>query len=939
MSDDPFGTAALRSSTLDAWVSSPTRLAEDAAAESDLVTVGYRDRLLTELAANAADAAAAAGVDGELAVWIDGSELHVANTGAPLTREGVRSLAALRVSAKSAGGGATGHGDAGRGQIGRFGVGFTATATVADRVEVRSRTGSVVFDRDATLDAVRAAGISPDDTGGVPEVPVLRLVWASESVPADGFDTEVVLHLRESPGPLVEAMLAQAPDLVVELDALQRITVTGVEVSVARVPGPELDDAAARSALVTVSVSGDAAGKETLPASRRWLEVARGGTRWLVDADEGQAPGCDVLRAPTPTDIELSLPCRCITDLPLTPDRRHLHPKAEIADAAAGYVDLVRLVDPARRLRLVPELHLARNPDDARLIEAVRRELRDAAWLPAAAGDDLIPPRAVVLVGLTERLAEILGELFGDLVHPDLSLAQHLPTLGRLGAEELGLAATAERLAGVRRDPSWWHGLYDALSPLVSTGREVEELGALPIPRSDGRMAIGPRGLFVSDRISTPMRWIPTVHPEARHELLERLGVQDLSVPEALADPALRVLVEDTDLDDTGDDGLAAEVCAVLRADPDASVPPWLSALALTDAEGELRPADELLLPGSPLLSVLVDDHPFGVVDQGVVDECGAEPLRRIGVGWGFVTVDDDLPVGPDHDLPDEQDWWDSLPEAPERLSAVRDLDLVDEGRWPRALTMLATDEHIASLLTDRRGYTAWWLRRHAEVDGLLLGEYRAPSDEILANIIDPLDHPDADALSGALARLEPDDADDASVLVTRLGEPGREISAGATVSVHAAVVAACRRGAIDPADVEVPDRVRTLAGTVTDRAVVVDRPWFLQALPDDESVLAGPTVRPEDADVLATLLDLPLATEEYTATVRDPGDAVTWAHPEAVRFGAVRGTAVEHGTVRLHDELWVTMRGNHSERDVRVSWWIDDAGVTHLERLRRSPR
>ncbi|GAC55149.1 hypothetical protein GOAMI_45_00300 [Gordonia amicalis NBRC 100051 = JCM 11271] len=856
MSADPFGTAALRSSTLDGWVASPTRLAEDAAAEADLVTVGYRDRLLTELAANAADAAAAAGIAGELSIWVDGDELHVANTGEPLTVEGVRSLAALRVSAKTPTGG----------QIGRFGVGFTATATVADRVEVRSRTGSIVFDRAQTVEAVREAGLSVDT------VPVLRLVWPSKVEPAEGFDTEVVLSLREPSGPLIEAMLAQAPDLVVELAALQRITVGGVEIEAERSAGPEVDDDEASSAIVTVSVSG--AGSSS---TQRWLEVTRGGTRWLVDADGGRTPDHDVLRAPTPTDIELSLPCRCITDLALTPDRRHLHPRAEIRDAAAGYVDLLLLLDPVRRLQLVPELHLARNRDDVRLIEAVREQLRDTAWLPGADGEALLPSRSVVLIGLTDRLAEILAEHFADLVHPDISFAQHLPTMGRLGVEELGLAALAERLGGLQHEPSWWHDLYEALAPLVSTGREVEELGALPIPRSDGRMSVGVRGLFVSDRIATPMRWIPTVHPDARHSLLERLGVQELSVTDALADPALRVLIEDFDPESAGDDGLAAEICAVLRADPDAAVPTWLATLPLLDTDGELRPADELLLPDSPLLSVLVDDHPFGVVDDEVVSECGAGELRRLGVGWGFLTVDDELPVAPDHDLPDEEDWWDTLPDAPERLAAVRDLDLIDDRSWSEALTMMATDEDIAPLLADRDGYTSWWLRRHAEVDGLLLGEYRAPSDEILAGIIDPLDHPHADALVGALARLEPDTAVDADLLLTRLGDPERDISAGAAVMVHAAVVAACRRGVIDPADVEVPERVRTIAGIVTERAVVVDQPWFLQAVPDP----GGGSRR----------------TDDHSRRRRGPGDA---ARP-AARF---RGVHRDRPRPRRHRDL-----------------------------------
>ena len=52
-SADPFGTAALRVATLSSWRDSPTRLAEDVAAEAELRHIGYRDRWFTELAANA----------------------------------------------------------------------------------------------------------------------------------------------------------------------------------------------------------------------------------------------------------------------------------------------------------------------------------------------------------------------------------------------------------------------------------------------------------------------------------------------------------------------------------------------------------------------------------------------------------------------------------------------------------------------------------------------------------------------------------------------------------------------------------------------------------------------------------------------------------------------------------------------------------------------
>ncbi|OMQ16128.1 hypothetical protein A7K94_0204630, partial [Modestobacter sp. VKM Ac-2676] len=53
--------AELRRRVLAAWTDSPPRFREDANAEEDLVRGGYRDRLLVELAQNAADAAARAG--------------------------------------------------------------------------------------------------------------------------------------------------------------------------------------------------------------------------------------------------------------------------------------------------------------------------------------------------------------------------------------------------------------------------------------------------------------------------------------------------------------------------------------------------------------------------------------------------------------------------------------------------------------------------------------------------------------------------------------------------------------------------------------------------------------------------------------------------------------------------------------------------------------
>src|ERR1700710_601647 len=102
---DPFDTAGLRRRVLAAWADSPARFREDANAEEDLVRGGYRDRLLVELAQNAADAAVRAGVPGRLRLELTGTEtggavLRAANTGAPLDAAGVQGLATLRASAK-----------------------------------------------------------------------------------------------------------------------------------------------------------------------------------------------------------------------------------------------------------------------------------------------------------------------------------------------------------------------------------------------------------------------------------------------------------------------------------------------------------------------------------------------------------------------------------------------------------------------------------------------------------------------------------------------------------------------------------------------------------------------------------------------------------------------------------------------------------------------
>ena len=105
--------------------------------------------MLIEVATNGVDAARSASVPGRVRIALVGDELRIANTGAPLTPDGVVGLASLRASAK--------RGDATA--VGHFGVGFTAVLGLTDAPRVVSRSGGVAFDRARTAAAVRELGV------------------------------------------------------------------------------------------------------------------------------------------------------------------------------------------------------------------------------------------------------------------------------------------------------------------------------------------------------------------------------------------------------------------------------------------------------------------------------------------------------------------------------------------------------------------------------------------------------------------------------------------------------------------------------------------------------------------------------------------------------------------------------------------------------------
>lgn len=969
---DPFDTTALRESVLAAWRDSPTRFREDANAEDDLRVGGYRDRLVVELAQNAADAAAAESVPGEL--WLrvvdtpSGRELRAANTGAALDRPGVAALASLRASAKRSGN-----------QVGRFGVGFAAVLAVSDAPRLVSTSGGVEFSarrtRSAVLDHERLAAVLAERSA---EVPVLRLVWpANEEPPPDGFRSEVRLPLR--PGVDADAVLAEAAataeDLLLALPGLVTIRVgdrrwhrTALPDGTLTVRGPE-----GTSYWVTVRRAG------TLPTDLAGLLGAEVRMRpeWAVcwalpvDADGAPVPHAeDVLHAPTPTDERLSLPVRLFATLPVEPSRRRLLPgpatDAVLAEAADAYLALLRRTAPEHRPALVPLPGFPLSEVDDKLRESLSALLSSAAWLPAqrSADGDLPPTAAVVLDVPDSELGELLADVVPDLLAWWLAGTEHARALAALGVRRLRPADLVAAVSGLDRPPSWWAELYAALDRLPDAGSSLaDELGGLPVPLVDGRTALGPRDVLLPSPelgallAGADVPGLRVAHPDAAHPLLERLGARPSDPRDLLDSPALRESVERAlgdvraGLDGTGLAGVVLRLVSAAGVSPGEA--PWLAALPLPDSDGEPRRADELLLPDAALLAVLDDDvvgedAPLGVLADGVAEEWPADALRAVGVLDSFALVEDEEPTAPDHGLADEDEWWDwrdadtlliDPTRRPVTLLGVRDLDLVAEDAWPDALRLLAAEPRVRRALAEPGGYVGWWLSRYAVLAGRPAREWRLPSATALEGLYDAV--PDLDLPEDLLAtiglrdRLAVADEEQATELVERLADPDREVPVALAVRAHGELATALADGVFDAGEVDPPEFVRALSGGAerAEDAVVLDRPWLLAVLPEAR-VLAwagpdgpqGPADDPGDGPeaALAELLNLDLASEVVDATPDGPGEPVAWAELGAVRLAcALLDLPVPDGTVLVHDELAVG--------GTRVAWWVSD-GLLHAE-------
>ncbi len=969
MTPDPFDTAGVRERVLAAWSVAPVRFREDANAEEDLALGGYRDRVVVELAQNAADAAARAGVAGRLVLTlgeVDGTAaLVAANTGCPLDAEGVQSLATLRASAKRL-----------DDSVGRFGVGFAAVLAVTDEPAVLSRSGGVRFSRADTHALVaQAAATSPalaeELTRRDGHVPVLRLPFPAEGVPPDGYDTVVVLPLRDDAArEAVEHRLAEVDDaLLLALPDLSEVVV-----DLPGRPPRRLADVMDRwhvrhtRGVHAVALLAD---RPTEEQTRTAWQVT-----WALPHDAGTRPSA-VLHAPTPTDEPLPWPALLIASFPLDPSRRHVAPgpaaQALVAESAAAFAAL--LSERARAgddvLDLVPT-GFAVGWLDGELREAVLAALVASPILHAAENPAVIlrPRDALMLEGPAggdDRAVRALASSVAGLVHAP---REALPALAALDVPRVSLADLVDSLPAVP-DPDHWRGVYEALSHLARDPLAREALAGLPVPLADGRVVRGARGAVLpidGAGTSGDQTWpavasalaalgVRAVHAGAAHPLLERLGAVPADAAGLLARDEVRAAAEEVFAHPepaTVEAMLVLVAAAVSAGELGPGALPWLGDLPLPDAEGESVPASALAIPGSTAAGVF-DTEVIGQVSAELLERWGAPVLSAVGVLEGLALLhaeDVELDADPDEDAepaagePALLDGWAAwvrqcladveaagLPSMGARVAevvAVCDLDAVRGDAWPAVLHAIATGPALRAALTrparvlcdggvvDVGPYTSWWLR--GELTGSAGAVAAGGADPLVRLLLPPapvaLDNldPAVQAALGVVSRLPELPAQAVPAVLDRLADPELALSAEQLVAVWGRVARLAEQGA----DADPPASLRVVDGAGTrvvprHEVVVADAPFYLQR-PDRPAQIAAAGGLAMD---LADLLDVPLCSAAVAGVVEEHGAPA--GRPSNVPAGVTSLLPGAPAQWCEHECLLVD--------GVEVDWWVEGGG------------
>lgn len=389
----------LRATRLEGYKVEPDRINEDHGIEETVQAGGYGYRQVLELVQNGADAILEAHEDGlslehgsRIHVILRDSKLYVANTGAPLSADGVRALLRSHSSPKRGN------------QIGRFGLGFKSLLRLGGKIDVFTKAGAAIrFDPERcrrelmeTFNVTVAPGLRlawPLEKGERDRDPHLReFSWAESIVRAEIRAPGLLEHLRQEirafpsefvlfqPVPVVLQLddgLEPGRELRVEEDGDERLLVAGGERSRWRVEKRDVR-------IIDPRAVGDA----THIHARDSVPLA-----WAIPM-EGKREESGRFWFAFPTHTPTYLPGILNAPWKLNSDRNAIiggEWNAELMRAAARLVadtlpKLCTPEDPGRVLDAFPRQMERADDDAAPLVAELWKTLETAAVIPDATG-------------------------------------------------------------------------------------------------------------------------------------------------------------------------------------------------------------------------------------------------------------------------------------------------------------------------------------------------------------------------------------------------------------------------------------------------------------------------------------------------------------------------------------------------------------------------
>ncbi len=482
----------LNRSRLRSYAADPGLLKEHHGIEQAVLAGGYGYRQILELVQNGADAILEAQEDGPLPaggnrihVVLSKSRLYVANTGAPLSEEGLDALLRSHSSPKRGN------------QIGRFGLGFKSLLKLEGRIDLFTQaSGAIRFDPQRCRNELRNqfnVSDTPslrlawplDDAERAADSTCTALAWAETIVRADVRSNEVYEHLRQEIAAFPAEFLLFFPvttvltldngeqparELRLEVDDDERVLYDGAEESRWHVSERELRITDARALTDATHIH-----------ARTSVPLA-----WAVPL-EGKREEAGRFWAFFPTHTPTYLPGILNAPWKLNSDRNAIiggeWNTALMVEAASLVVDtlpkLTLPTDPGRPLDAFPRQLERKDEDAAPLMGALWKELENRAVVPDGTkklrvGVELWRhPRDSAQLA-QEWLALASPENASRFVHPSCLERQRNSRLTAL-AERLTVADTSSARLREHEAVSWFGAVASADSAKAIAVLELAE--------------------------------------------------------------------------------------------------------------------------------------------------------------------------------------------------------------------------------------------------------------------------------------------------------------------------------------------------------------------------------------------------------------------------------------------------------------------------------